>query len=147
MHFGLRLTKTERGLYQRYWRVSTTWASQPRLQGDILGIDTKAEGELRIVKVTGRLSMGPDLDRFSATLDGLLNQSHKKIILDLEEVPTIDSSAIGALVRCLTTAKKIGGSIKLLKPTKFVVQTLKMVGLANLFPVYEDLAQALASFQ
>lgn len=112
-----------------------------------MGIETKAEGELRIVKVTGRLSMGPDLDRFSATLDGLLNQSHKKIILDLQEVPTIDSSAIGALVRYLTTAKKIGGSIKLLKPTKFVVQTLKMVGVLNLFPAYEDLHQALASFQ
>lgn len=111
-----------------------------------MGIDTKTQGELRIVKVTGRLSMGQDLDRFSATLDELLSQSHGKIILDLEEVPTIDSSAIGVLVRYLTSAKKIGGSIKLLKPTKFVVQTLKMVGLLNLFPAYQDLPQALASF-
>jgi anti-anti-sigma factor len=91
--------------------------------------------------------MGPDLDRFSAALDGLLNQSHKNIILDLEEVPTIDSSAIGVMVRYMTSAKKNGGSIKLLKPTKFVVQTLKMVGLLNFFPTYEDLPQALESFQ
>lgn len=112
-----------------------------------MGIETKTQGELRIVKVTGRLCMGPDLDRFNATLDGLLNQSHKKIILDFEEVPTIDSSAIGVMVRYMTTAKKIGGSVKLLKPTKFVVQTLKMVGLLNLFPSYEDLPQAMESFQ
>jgi anti-sigma B factor antagonist len=112
-----------------------------------LGIETKTQGELRIIKVTGRLSMGPELDRFNAALDGLLSESHNNIILDFEEVPTIDSSAIGVLVRHLTTTKKIGGSIKLLKPTKFVVQTLKMVGLLNLFPTYEDLPQALASFQ
>ena len=115
--------------------------------GGILGIETKTQGDLRIVKVTGRLCMGPDLDRFNAALDGLLNQSHKKIILDFEEVPTIDSSAIGVMVRYMTSTKKIGGSIKLLKPTKFVVQTLKMVGLLNLFPTYEDLPEAMASFQ
>lgn len=91
--------------------------------------------------------MGPDLDRFNAALDGLLNQSNKKIILDFEEVPTIDSSAIGVMVRYMTSTKKIGGSIKLLKPTKFVVQTLKMVGLLNLFPTYEDLPQAVESFR
>jgi anti-sigma B factor antagonist len=116
------------------------------LEGEFLAIETKTQGEVRIVKVTGRLVMGPELSRFGATLDELLGQSHNKIVLDLEEVPTIDSSAIGTLVRCLTSAKKSGGSIRLLKPTKFVVQTLKMVGLLNLFPTYEDLPQAVASF-
>ena len=102
---------------------------------------------MRIVKVTGKLGLGPDLTRFGAVVEELMDQSHNKILLDLEEVPTIDSSAIGMLVRCMTSAKKIGGSIRLLKPTKFIVQTLKMVGLLNLFPTYEDLPQALASFQ
>ena len=112
-----------------------------------MGIETKTQGEVRIVKVTGKLGMGPDLNHFGATLSELLDQSHNKIVLDLEEVPTIDSSAIGMLVRYLTSAKQSGGSIRLLKPTKFIVQTLKMVGLLNLFPTYEDLPQAVASFQ
>lgn len=99
------------------------------------------------MKVTGRLGMGPELNRFAEIVKELLDESHNKIILDLEEVPTIDSSAIGTLVRCLTSAKQTGGSIRLLKPAKFVVQTLKMVGLLNLFPTYEDLPQAVASFQ
>lgn len=112
-----------------------------------MGIETKTQGEVRIVKVAGRLCMGPELNHFGTTVKELLDQSHNKIVLDLEEVPTIDSSAIGMLVRCLTSAKQSGGSIRLLKPTKFVVQTLKMVGLLNLFPTYEDLPQAVASFQ
>jgi anti-sigma B factor antagonist len=91
--------------------------------------------------------MGQPLDRFNSTMSELLRQSHNKIVLDVEEVPTIDSSGIGLLVRHLTTAKQNGGAIRLLKPSKFTVQTLKMVGLLNLFATYEDLAEAVASFQ
>lgn len=112
-----------------------------------MAIETKTQGEVTIIKVTGKLALGPDLTRFGAIIVELLSQSHTKIVLDLEEVPTIDSSAIGMMVRCLTSAKQYGGSIRLLKPTKFVVQTLKMVGLLNLFPTDDDLSHAVASFQ
>jgi anti-anti-sigma regulatory factor len=43
--------------------------------------------------------------------------------------------------------KQSGGAIRLLKPSKFTVQTLKMVGLLNLFATFEELPQAVASFQ
>ncbi|HUA00376.1 MAG TPA: STAS domain-containing protein [Candidatus Aquilonibacter sp.] len=112
-----------------------------------MAIETKTQGEVNVVKVTGKLALGPELDRFGATVNELLGHSHAKIVVDLEEVPTIDSSAIGMLVRSLTSAKQRGGAIRLLKPTKFVVQTLKMVGLLNLFPTHEDLAHAVASFR
>jgi len=62
-------------------------------------------------------------------------------------VPLIDSSGIGMLVRYLTTAKQGGGAIRLLKPSKFTVQMLKMVGLLSLFATYEDLSQAVSSLQ
>jgi anti-anti-sigma factor len=91
--------------------------------------------------------MGPPLDRFNSTMGELLRQSHNKIVLDFEAVPMIDSSGIGMLIRHLTTAKQSGGAIRLLKPSKFTVQTLKMVGLLNLFTTYEDLSEAIASFQ
>ena len=90
--------------------------------------------------------MGPSLDRFNNTLGELLGQGQNKIVLDIEEVPTIDSSGIGMLMRYLTTAKQGGGAIRLLKPSKFIVQTLKMVGLFNLFITFEDLPRAISSF-
>ena len=99
------------------------------------------------MKLTGRLCMGQPLDRFNSAMGELMRQSHNKIVLDIEQVPTIDSSGIGMLVRYLTTAKQSGGAIRLLKPSKFTVQTLKMVGLLNLFATYEDLSEAVASFQ
>ena len=63
----------------------------------------------------------------------LLKDGHNRIILDLEEVPTVGSSGIGILVRFFAREEQGGGAIRLLKPSKFTVQTLKMVGLLNLF--------------
>ena len=91
--------------------------------------------------------MGPPLDRFNSAMAELLAQNQCKIILDLEEVPTIDSSGIGMFVRYLTSCKQGGGSIRLLKPSKFTVQTLKMVGLLNLFTTFEDQQAAVDSFR
>jgi len=91
--------------------------------------------------------MGPPLDQFNATMTELLGQGHDKIILDLEEMPAVDSSGIGMLMRHLTSAKQSGGNIRLFKPTKFTVQTLKMVGLLNLFSTYDDLGQAFDSLR
>jgi len=112
-----------------------------------LDIETKTLDGVKLVKLKGRLSMGPPLDRFNATMIELLSQGENRIVLDIEEVPTIDSSGIGMLVRHLTTAKQNGGAIRLLKPSKFTVQTLKMVGLLNLFTTFEDAEAAVASFQ
>jgi anti-sigma B factor antagonist len=112
-----------------------------------LDIDTKTVDTVKVITLNGRLSMGPALDRFNSTLNELLSHGHSKIILNLEAVPSVDSSGIGMLVRHLTSAKQSGGAIRLLKPSKFTVQTLKMVGLLNLFTVFDDETQAVASFQ
>jgi len=112
-----------------------------------LDIETKSLDRVTLIKLKGRLSMGPSLDRFNATITQLLGQGQNRLVLDLEDVPSIDSSGIGMLVRYLTTAKQNGGAIRLLKPSKFTVQTLRMVGLLNLFSTFDDSNEAVASFQ
>jgi anti-sigma B factor antagonist len=112
-----------------------------------LDIETKTQDGVKVLKLKGRFCMGPPLDRFNAAMTELLKEGHNRIVLDLEEVPTMDSSGIGVLVRFLASAKQGGGAIRLLKPSKFVVQTLRMVGLLNLFTTFEDLEQAVSSFQ
>ena len=54
------------------------------------------------------------------------------------EVPMIDSSGIGILVKAMASAKQRGGGVKLVTPSKFVVQTLKLIGVLNLFEIFED---------
>jgi anti-anti-sigma factor len=110
-------------------------------------IDVRTQDQVKIIKLKGRLHLGPALDRTNETITDLFNAGEAHFVLDLEEVPMIDSSGIGLLVRHMTTAKQRGGSLKLLKPSKFTLQTLKMVRVLNLFEVFDDQQAAIASFQ
>lgn len=109
-------------------------------------IETRSLEQVKLVKLRGKLALGEAVDRLRETLNDLMNSGDCRIILDLADVPMIDSSGIGLLVRSLTSAKQLGGTIRLLNPSKFSVQTLKMIGLLNLFEIFNDQQQAVASF-
>jgi anti-sigma B factor antagonist len=109
-------------------------------------IDVRSQAAVKVIKLRGRLNLGESVDRMRQTFDDLLNAGETCFVVDLGEVSMIDSSGIGLLVRCLTAAKQQSGSLKLLNPSKFAVQTLRMTGLLSLFEVFEEEAQAVSSF-
>jgi anti-sigma B factor antagonist len=111
-----------------------------------LDIELRSLGQVKLVKLRGKLNLGDAVDRFRDTLADLMASGDTRVVLDLSEVPWIDSSGIGLLVKILTSAKQKGGSIKLLNPSKFTVQTLKMICLLELFEVFDDQEKAVASF-
>jgi anti-sigma B factor antagonist len=110
-------------------------------------IDVRTQDQVKIVRLRGKLNLGASLDRTNETLKDLVKTGESRFLLDLQEVPMIDSSGIGLLVRYLTAAKQQGGSLKLLNPSKFALQTLKLVRVLSLFEVFEDQQAAVASFQ
>jgi len=109
-------------------------------------IEIRNLGDVKLIKLSGRLTLGVPVDRLRETLDDLLGSGAVRFVLDLADVGMIDSSGIGLIVRYLTSTKQQGGAIKLLNPSKFAVQTLKMVGVLKVFEVFQDQAEALASF-
>jgi anti-sigma B factor antagonist len=111
-----------------------------------MDIEVRSQGQVKIVKLRGRLSLGESVDRLRATVEDLLGSRDVRLVFDLGELTTVDSSGIGLLSRFLTSTKQQGGSLKLVSPSKFVVQTLKLVGLLNLFEVFPDVPSAVGSF-
>jgi anti-sigma B factor antagonist len=111
-----------------------------------MDIEVRNQADVKIIKLRGRLNLGDSVDRMRQTFDDLMADGAIRFVVDLGEVPMVDSSGIGLLVRCLTAAKQSAGSLKLLAPSKFAVQTLRMTGLLNLFEIFDDVEQAVASF-
>jgi anti-sigma B factor antagonist len=109
-------------------------------------LDVRSQSDVKIIKLRGRLNLGESVDRMRQVFDDMINTGETRFVMDLSDVAMIDSSGIGLLVRCLTAAKQRGGSLKLLKPSKFALQTLRMIGLLKLFEVFEDQELAVASF-
>lgn len=104
------------------------------------------QGNVQVIRLNGDLKIGEPVDTLREALDNLLGNGQCRIVIDLAHVRMMDSSGIGAIVRALASAKQRGGSLKLVNPTKMVLQTLKIVGLLNLFEVFEDEAQAVESY-
>jgi anti-sigma B factor antagonist len=109
-------------------------------------LDVRSQSDVKIIKLRGRPNLGESVDRMRQVFDDMINTGETRFVMDLSDVAMIDSSGIGLLVRCLTAAKQRGGSLKLLKPSKFALQTLRMIGLLKLFEVFEDQELAVASF-
>jgi len=111
-----------------------------------LELSIKTIGDVHVLNLRGRFAIGKDVDEFRSTTESLLKGGVYRIVLNMADVPMMDSSAIGTVVRLTASTKKEGGSVKLVSPSKMVVQTLKIVGLLNLFEVYEDEPSAAQSF-
>ena len=111
-----------------------------------MDIELRSLGQVKVIKLRGRLNLGDAVDRLRETLDDLIGNGDTRILLELSEVPWIDSSGIGLLVKALTSAKQRGGSMKLLNPSKFTLQTSKMIALLDVFEIFVDQQEAVASF-
>ena len=110
-----------------------------------MDLDIKQNGTFCTLKLKGRLVCGEPVNQFESAFHGALTGGHIFLILDLEAMPFLDSSGIGSLVNALRSSSKAGGSTKLVKPTDFVSKTLKMVGVFNLFGVFDSEDDALAA--
>jgi anti-sigma B factor antagonist len=113
-----------------------------------LDIDVRKNSEngVHVIHLRGDLKLGDPVDGLRQACLDLMNDGETKLVINLGEVPMIDSSGIGVLVRTLTQTKQHGGALKLVNPSKFALQTLKIVGLLNLFELFDDEKQAVQSF-
>jgi anti-sigma B factor antagonist len=111
-----------------------------------LEIDVHKQSDINILKLRGAFRLGPAVESFRGAVDEAMRAGGHKIIVNLTDCNSMDSSGIGALVRCQTSAKQQGGAIKLVNPSKLIVQTLRFVGLLNVFEVHADDNAAVNSF-
>jgi len=111
-----------------------------------LDINVRKRSEVQVIQLRGALRLGSAVDELRQVVEEAVGNGDTRIVVNLAEVPMIDSSGIGLLVRFLASTKQRGGSIKLVQPSKFTVQTLRLVGVLNLFEIFDDDDQAVSSF-
>ncbi len=103
-----------------------------------MNINVRTRGDVHVIQLQGPLRLGEAVDRFRDAVNEALGADEPRLVVNLAEVPMIDSSGVGVLVKALTSAKQRGGMVNLVKPSKFAVQTLRLVGVLSLFGVFEE---------
>jgi anti-sigma B factor antagonist len=109
-------------------------------------IDVRKQGKVHVIRMRGQLKLGEPVEQLRTALENVLAEGNTSVVASMAEVPMADSSGIGAIIRYQSLLKQKGGAIKLVQPSKLVIQTLKILGLLNLFEIYQDEAAAIGSF-
>ena len=111
-----------------------------------MDINVRKRADVELIQLRGQLRLGEAVDGLRQVIEESLGNGDARLVLNLAEVPMIDSSGIGLLVRFLASTKQRGGSLKLVQPSKFAIQTLRLVGVLNLFEIFDNDDAAIASF-
>ena len=109
-------------------------------------LNTRQVGDVTVVDVSGRVTLGEGSSTIRETLRDLTAKGNRKILLNLSAVSYIDSTGIGELVAGFTSAANAGGTVKLLGLTKHVKDVLMISKLYTVFEAHDDEATAVGSF-
>jgi anti-sigma B factor antagonist len=103
-------------------------------------------GDVAVIDLKGNVTLGAGEQKMREAIDELLASGRKKILLNFANVAILDSSGIGAIIKSFTTAKREGGSLKLVNLSRLARQMLSVTGLLSVLEVFDDESSALASF-
>ena len=95
--------------------------------------------------VAGKI-LGNASDAFRKEMEVQLQTGYDKLVVDLTEVPLIDSSALGAIVTTLKGCQQLGGKLVLLNPQKAVQEVLEVTQLTTVIEIYDTEEAARAAF-
>ncbi len=102
--------------------------------------------DITILDISGRISLGDETALLRNTIRDVIARGKKNLVLNLGQVPYIDSSGIAELVSAFVAARREGGDVKLLNLTKKVRDTVEIVHLGSIFELFDDEAAALKAF-
>ena len=98
-----------------------------------------------ILEVEGKVTIGKGDVVLRETVHDAIGDKAVKMLINLGQVTTIDSSGVGELVSAFTTATNRGGKLKLVNLPK-VNDILQITQLITVFEVFESEDEAIKSF-
>ncbi len=111
-----------------------------------MDIKERVVGGVSILDLSGKIVLGEGDVQVKERIKDLLGDGQRRILLNLAEVNYIDSAGLGTLIGSYTTAKRDGGSLKLVNLTKRIKDLLAITKLITVFETFDSEAEALASF-
>ena len=109
-------------------------------------ITKRSIGNCRILDVNGKVVIGTGTAALRNAIQDAAKDYPKKIVLNLANVPYIDSPGIGELVYNYNYLTDQGISLVLLNPIKKIHQLLVIAKLVTVFETFDNENLAVASF-
>jgi anti-sigma B factor antagonist len=108
-------------------------------------IAERAVGRVTVLDIVGRLTIDRGTERLKDKIDSLLAQERTRIVLNLRNVPYIDSGGLGQLVASYGSVVKKGGRLTLLGVNSRNHDLNSVTRLVTLFESFDSEAEAVHS--
>jgi anti-sigma B factor antagonist len=109
-------------------------------------ISVREANGVHTLEVHGRLTIGEPSEQLTEVLQSLVQGGSRKVVVNLNGVPQIDSSGISSLVRSSIQLAREGGALHLVCGHGRVRDALTVTRLVEAIPTFETDSSALASF-
>jgi len=110
-------------------------------------IEERSVGRVTVLDLVGKLTIDQGAQRIKDKVNSLIAQGRTQIVLNLKEVPYIDSGGLGQLVASYGSVKKASGIMKLLNVNSRNHDLLSITRLVTIFDSFDSEAEAVQSFQ
>ena len=108
-----------------------------------LSLETRQENSRTIIEVGGEIDVYT-APKLRECITGLVDEGHRDLIIDLEQVEFMDSTGLGVLVGGLKKVRAHDGSMRLICNQERLLKIFRITGLAKVFAIHGSQADALA---
>jgi anti-sigma B factor antagonist len=110
-------------------------------------IEERIIGHVTVLDIVGKLTMDQAAQHLKDKINSLISQQRTHIVVNLKNVPYIDSGGLGQLVASYGSVMKTDGALKLLNVNSRNHDLLSITRLVTLFESFDSEAEAVQSFQ
>jgi anti-anti-sigma factor len=115
-----------------------------------IGIQERRSGDVSILDVDAQirigLRFGASAVPLSKAVQGLLDEGHDQILLNLQRVRSIDARGLAEIVSAASVTRQKGGRCKLVLLNERVQELMSKAGILTSFEVFEVEWRAIKSF-
>lgn len=109
-------------------------------------IEKRKKDGVLILDLKGKILIGDGIDELRDAINSANEEKETRVLLNFADVPYLDSTGLGEVVRSYTSIKKEGGTVKIVNLTNKVKDLLSVTKLLTVFDTFEDEDKATASF-
>ena len=109
-------------------------------------IETQNKDNGIIMRLSGKV-IGDSVPKLKQTLEEQIDSDVCWLILDLADVPLMDSSALGTIIAVFLRLQERNGKVVFINAQKSIVDVLSITKLNKLFEVYDNIQGALQSVE
>ena len=109
-------------------------------------LTVRSVNHVAVLDLAGRLTSTDGAGLLKEAVDRLISEGRNSIVLNLSQLSYMDSSGLGEMIACYTTASKAGGAVKLSHTTAKIQDLLSITKLITVFDTFDTEQLALDSF-